>query len=277
MQVLIAAQDEKGHTMRTTSTGALLLCLVVPLAGCGGNDRAAAPSSSTPAPTGTSSAVASPATSSGPLSPYRPVIVPAEFSTTIDNPFLPLVPGTRLTYAGTSEDGRETIVVDVLRTTRLVMGVRCVVVRDTVSLDGEVIEDTYDWYAQHRDGSVWYFGEDTKELEAGKVVSTQGAWEAGVKGAQPGVVMPAAPAVGDHFRQEYAVGEAEDEFTVLSTSASATLGTGRLTGLVQTEERSRLEPEVVERKYYARGIGTVLVEHVKGPPERIELVKVEKA
>ncbi len=107
-------------------------------------------------------------------------------------------------------------------------------------------------------------------------MSTKGAWEAGVKGAQPGVVMPAAPKVGDRFRQEYAVGEAEDEFRILSTSATAVLDTGRLTGLVKTEDVTRLDPDLVEQKYYARGIGFVLVEHVKGSAERIELVKVEK-
>lgn len=249
---------------RTTITTSTLLCLPVLVAGCGGGatDRTAAPATGSPA---ASTAAAA----------YTPVIDPADFTATIDNPFLPMVPGTRRIYDGIATDGRERIVVEVLRETKTVMGVRCVVVRDTVTLDGEVIEDTYDWYAQHRDGSVWYFGEDTKEIENGKVVSTKGAWEAGVDGAQPGVVMPAEPKVGDRFRQEYAAGEAEDEFAVIDTAASATLTTGAMSGLVKTADTTRLDPDVVEHKYYARGVGFVLVEHVQGPPERIELVTVE--
>lgn len=242
----------------TTSTMSAMLCLPVLLAGCGSG--------------GSTERVAAPAPAAA---AYAPVISAKDFSAVIDNPFLPLLPGTRRIYEGMSADGRERIVVTVLRETRTVMGVECVVVRDTVTLDGEVIEDTYDWYAQHRDGSVWYFGEDTKEIEDGKVVSTKGAWEAGVDGAQPGVVMPAEPKVGDRFRQEYLVDEAEDEFAVIGTSETVALATGTLTGLVKTADTTRLEPSLVEHKFYARGVGFVLVEHVQGPPERIELVKVE--
>ena len=265
-------------TRATRATALLVLAPSLLLAGCGGgsSNRAATTSPTTSGPTTTSPASPTTTPAPGATAPagtsYAPVIVPADFSTTIDNPFLPLVPGTRRTYKGTTAEGTEDIVMDVLTSTRTVMGVTCVIVRDTVRLDGKVIEDTYDWYAQHRDGSVWYFGEDTKELEDGKVVSTKGAWEAGVKNAKPGVVMPAEPQVGDRFRQEYAVGEAEDEFAVLATDATATLATGALTGLVKTEDTTRLDSGLVEHKYYARGTGFVLVEHVKGPQERIELV-----
>lgn len=96
------------------------------------------------------------------------------FSTSIDNPFMPWTPGTVFTYEG----GGETIVVEVTDETREVLGVTTVVVHDTVSEDGEVIEDTYDWYAQDADGNVWYFGEDSKELSDGEVTSTEGSWEA---------------------------------------------------------------------------------------------------
>jgi hypothetical protein len=206
---------------------------------------------------------------------YRPTIRPADFSTRIDNPFLPLTPGTRMIYEGNSPDGRERIVVDVTRDTKTIAGVNTVVVRDTVSVDGKVVEDTFDWYAQHRAGSVWYFGEATRKIESG-VTSTEGSWEAGVDGAQPGVVMPAHPKVGATYRQEYYKGHAEDRIDILSLRERATVPFGSLEGLVKTKDYSALEPDVVENKYYARGIGFVLVVHVKGPAERIELVGVER-
>lgn len=257
---------------RATITGAGLLCLPLVLIGCG--DRAQQQIAATKSASPTSGVPS--ATAAAIPAAYAPAIDAAYFSTTIDNPFLPLLPGTRHIYEGTTDEGKERIVVDVLRETRQVMGVTCVVVRDTVTFEGQVIEDTYDWYAQHRDGSVWYFGEDTKELEDGKVVNTNGAWEAGVDGALPGVVMPAVPRVGDRFRQEYAIGIAEDEFAILSTSATAKLATGSLAGLVQTADTTKLDPSLVEHKFYARDIGFVLVVHVKGPQERIELITSEK-
>lgn len=207
---------------------------------------------------------------------YAPEIDPAQFSTTIDNPYLPFKPGTRTIYEGDTAKGRERIVVEVTRETKTVMGVTCVVVRDTVTLNGSLIEDTFDWYAQHSDGTVWYFGEDTTEFENGKAVNNDGAWEAGVDGAQPGVVMKADPQVGDSYRQEFYPGEAEDEADVLSVSEKITVPYGSYTDVVKTKDYTALEPDVVEHKYYARGIGFVFVKHVKGPAEEIGLVKVEQ-
>jgi hypothetical protein len=153
------------------------------------------------------------------------------------------------------------------------MGVTCVVVRDTVTLDGEVVEDTYDWFAQHVDGAVWYFGEDTKEYEDGQVSSTEGAWEAGVDGAQPGIVMPAEPKVGDSYRQEYYQGEAEDMAEVLSLTESVTVPAGTYQDVLMTEDVNPLEPDVVEHKYYASGAGLVLTVQVEGGSDREELVR----
>jgi hypothetical protein len=213
---------------------------------------------------------------STPAATYAPHIDPAEFSTTIDSPFLPMAPGTRTIYEGRGADGLERIVVEVTRDTKTVMGVTTVVVRDTASLDGKVIEDTYDWYAQHRDGSVWYFGEDTKELEDGRVVSTHGSWEAGVDGAQPGIVMPSRPQAGQKFRQELYAGEAEDEAEVLGVAETVTVPFGSFTGGVKTLDTTPLQPEVREHKYYARGVGLVLAVDVAGGNERTELVAVER-
>lgn len=188
---------------------------------------------------------------------YEPTIDPAKFVTTIDNPYLPFLPGASWTYDGTSEDKPEKIEVTVLRDAKTVMGVPVVVVRDTVSIDGELVEDTYDWFAQDTDGNVWYFGEDVKDYENGEVVSTAGSWEGGVDGAIPGIVMPADPTVGKAFRQEFYKGEAEDMFEVLATDETTKAGDQGYDQVVKTEDWSPLEAEVVEHKYYAPGVGKV--------------------
>jgi hypothetical protein len=209
----------------------------------------------------------------GPDESYNPVIDPAKFSTTITNTYLPLIPGTTFIYEGESEDGPETTTVVVTSNTREVMGVTCVVVRDTVEIDGEVVEDTYDWYAQDDEGNVWYFGEDTTEYEDGVAVSTEGSWEAGVDGAKPGIIMLADPQVGNEYRQEYYYDEAEDEAKVFGLDASVTVPFGSYTGCLQTEEWTDLEPDVAEYKYYAPGVGLVLEEGIHNG-ERAELIDI---
>jgi hypothetical protein len=166
-------------------------------------------------------------------------------------------------------------VVVVTGDTKDILGVPCVVVRDTVTLDGEVIEDTFDWFAQDADGNVWYFGEDTKEYEDGEVVTTEGSWEAGVDGAEPGIVMEADPQVGDRYRQEFYEGHAEDMATVLSLDETADVPYGSYEDVLMTEDTTPLEPDVLERKFYARGVGVVLEVDVNGGGEREELVSVE--
>ncbi len=205
--------------------------------------------------------------------PYTPHIDPADFVAKVDNPYFPLPPGARWTYRGKTPDGIERDVVEVTSQTKVIRGVRCVVVHDTVSIGGQVTEDTFDWYAQDRTGNVWYFGEDTKEFENGKVKSTTGSWEAGVKGAQPGIIMKARPKVGHPYRQEYAKGEAEDMAKVLSTRKSVTVPAGTYRGTIETKDFTPLEPSLVEHKYYARGVGVVLEVTVKGGSERVELIE----
>ena len=216
-------------------------------------------------------AIGAPATASAGTS-YTPVIRPAEFTRTIDNPYFPLPTRARWTYVAETPHGTERSVVKVTALHKKIVGVACVVVRDTVTLNGSIIEDTYDWYAQHRDGTVWYFGEDTKEYKSGRVTSTKGSWTAGVHGAKPGIVMPAIPAAGFAYRQEYLRGRAEDEARVMSVTASETVANGSYENLVQTEDFSALEPKVVEHKYYARGVGLVLEVTVRGGSDRGELV-----
>ncbi|MCV0402620.1 MAG: hypothetical protein K5924_02800 [Chloroflexi bacterium] len=196
--------------------------------------------------------------------PYAPDIDPANFTTTIDNPYFPLVPGTRWVLNGTGGTSNEVTVLEVLDETRTVMGVECVVVRDIVTRDGQPIEITDDWFAQDVDGNVWYFGEDTGEYADGEVVSTAGAWEAGVDGAQPGILMPGDPTIGAAYRQEYYAGEAEDMGKVVELGASVTTPLGSWDDVLVTEDWTPLSPGITERKYYARGIGLVKEHHVGG-------------
>jgi hypothetical protein len=168
----------------------------------------------------------------------------------IDNPYFPLVPGSRWVYRETATDGTvRRVVVKVTHRTRLIAnGVTARVVRDTVTENRRLVEDTFDWYAQDRRGNVWYLGEDTKDYENGRVVSTKGSWEAGVNGARAGLVMPAHPRPGMQYRQEYLAGEAEDKARVVSIFEDSVL----------TREWTPLEPNRFEYKLYARCVGTVL-------------------
>jgi hypothetical protein len=199
---------------------------------------------------------------------------PQHFTTTIDNPFLPFVPGTRMVYRSTDagETGRE--VVRVTHRTRLVDGVRVRVVRDRAYVGGALVEDTRDFYAQDRRGNVWYFGENTESLENGKVTSTKGSWAAGRNGASAGIVMEAHPKVGDTYSQEDAPGVAEDRGKVLRLDAAATVPYGSFSGLLETKDFSALEPTVVEHKFFLRGVGSILEKEVRGGNERLALVKV---
>lgn len=219
------------------------------------------------APTTTAPAV-TPVIDPGDGGAYHPDIDPADFVVGIDNPYLPLVPGTRWFYEGESER----IEVEVLAETRAVMGVAATVVRDTVYVDGELAEDTFDWFAQDREGNVWYLGEDTHEYEDGKPVSDAGAWEAGVGGAQPGIVMLAAPEVGDAYRQEFLAGEAEDMGEVLAVGVSKRIGLGSYDDVVVTRDWTPLEPDAVEEKWYARGIGLIYETTTAGGTGSIELI-----
>jgi hypothetical protein len=195
---------------------------------------------------------------------YAPVIDPSRFVEVIDNPFLPLTVGSRWVYEGESDGQVERVEVVVTEETRMVMGVNTVVVRDTVSVDGEVVEDTFDWFAQDADGNVWYFGEDVSDFENGVLVSRAGSWEAGVDGALPGIVMPADPVVGAAYRQEFLAGEAEDMAEVKAVGGTATVPFGTFDDVVTTHDWTPLEPDVVEEKLYAAGIGNISSDKIEG-------------
>jgi hypothetical protein len=203
---------------------------------------------------------------------------PGDFTTRIDNPYLPMRPGSRWVYREIDTDGTvQRVVVRVTRRTRLIAnGVRARVVRDTVTERGRLVEDTFDWFAQDRAGNVWYLGEDTTEYEDGRPVSKAGSWEAGVDGARAGIVMLARPRPGREYRQELYEGEAEDRARVLSLDDQAEVPAGHYTRVLTTKDWNPLEPDVLEYKLYARGVGLVLAVHVSGGSEREELVSYRK-
>lgn len=198
---------------------------------------------------------------------YQVEIDPAVFSSRVDHPFLPKLPGTVWMYEARSGDGEvEIITVEVLDETRMVMGVETIVVHDIVHTeDGRLVEDTFDWFAQDTGGNVWYFGEDTKAYDEDGNVSEAGAWEAGVDGALPGIVMQAEPAVADTgYRQEFYAGEAEDMGQVID----------RGVGVVITRDWTPLEADVVEEKTYVEGVGFVYEWKVdgEGATESVHLI-----
>jgi hypothetical protein len=210
---------------------------------------------------------------------YEPTL-PTEWAASVTNPWFPLLPGTSWRYQGETGDGLETTVVEVQSAPRMVNGVAATVVRDRVYLDGDLTEDTSDWYAQDSAGNVWYLGEDSKEVRNGTVVGTEGSWEWGVKGALPGIIMWADPAahLNEAYRQEYARGEAEDWGKVVGSAESVQVVYGSFTGCIRTEDWSGLEgrSSSLENKLYCRDIGTVEEMPAGKPGERIELVQLTR-
>ena len=202
-------------------------------------------------------------------------IDPGNFVSTIDNPYFPLAPGTTFTYRGETEGVPTRNVTIVTNDTKVILGVTTIVVHDQVYENGVLAEDTFDWYAQDKAGNVWYFGEDTKELdENGNVISTEGTWEAGVNGAEPGIVMEAHPKKVDKYQQEFAADVAEDMAQVIGFVDSFCVSYGCFNNVLVTKEWTPLEKGVVENKYYAKGVGFIYSEMVKGGDETLELVRV---
>ena len=260
-------------TRSTHNVGvALVACALLAASACGGatTNGATSPSDATSTP---NEPEASPSPSTSPI--LHPFPGADKFVAEINNPYLPLEPGTRWVYESISSQGDERIVVTVTDRTREIEGVTATVVRDTVTQSGEVIEDTRDWYAQDVDGNVWYLGEYSESYEDGKT-STEGSWEAGRDGAQAGIVMLAHPKTGDSYQQEYYKGEAEDVGEVLAVDATATVPYGDFDNMVKTADFTPLEPDVLEQKYYAKGIGFVYEEMIRGGDDRVGLVEMTK-
>ena len=203
---------------------------------------------------------------------------PADFTTKIDNPYWPMRVGSRWVYRETDSEGtRQRVVVTVTDRTKLIAnGVTARVVRDVVTEGGEPVEITDDWYAQDRAGNIWYLGEATTDYENGKPVSTEGSFEAGVDGAQAGVVMPARPRPGLRYRQEYYRGHAEDKASIVSLREQAEVPAGHYRRVLMTRDVNPLQPKVLEFKFYARGVGPVLAVSVSGGSDREELIRFKR-
>jgi len=255
-----ATESSRGRTLAVATLG------VLTLSACGGG-AARAPGTG-----------ASQSTSSLPQGGEAVQLDPADFSVDITNTYWPMQPGDH--WISSETDGKG----DVLRvevtvqdaTYTVAAGIEARVVHDLVTRAGAVVEDTLDWYAQDADGNIWYLGEKTAEYENGQIVSTEGSWEAGVDGAQPGIAVPADPEPGLTYRQEYLKGQAEDEGTVLSTDEQVGVPTGIYTGALLTRDTTPLEPDLVELKFYAPGIGPVLTLESSGGAGREELVETNR-
>jgi hypothetical protein len=259
--------------VRRASLALMTLVLAAAVSGCGGKSGSPSPQvegNSQSAAKGNGQPVPIPRGS-------EPVhLDPSTFTSQIDNPYWPMKPGSHWTFRETDGHGADKRVnITVTDKTRTIMGIEARVVHDVLTEDGQVAEDTFDWYAQDADGNVWYLGEDTKEFENGKVKTTEGSWEAGVKGAQPGIVIPARPTPGMAYRQEYLKGEAEDKATVLSVDGKGKVPNGPFDHALLTKDFTPLEPDVVEHKYYVQGIGPVLAITVSGGADREELLRFE--
>ena len=204
---------------------------------------------------------------------YQPPIVPAEFQTLVDNPFYPLSPVTILIYLEKSGGATSTNTLTVTHDTKQILGVTCVVIHETVERNHRIAEEDYRWIAQHQDGTVWSFGTAAWETSPGGRVSTAGSWEAGVKGAQPGIFMPGHPQPGKPYRQEYLYNVAENMAQIIATNETVTVPAGTFSGCVKTREWSMLEAGT-ELKWYAKGIG--LVKEIATAGDSVVLVSITK-
>ncbi len=209
----------------------------------------------------------------GELPPYNPVIDPANFVGEVTNPYFVLKPGTVFKFEGTRDGVARRDEMTVTSETKVIMGVPCIVVRDGASSDTEIVETTTDWYAQDKDGNVWYFGEDTAEYANGKVINTDGTWMAGVDGALPGFIMLALPKVDAGYRQEYRPGVAEDYAKIVNIDATAGGPTGKYEKVVVTEDTDLLDKSKFEHKWYAPGVGLVGTDGMVGGHHEIRTLK----
>lgn len=201
----------------------------------------------------------------------------SEFSEVIDNRYFTLTPGTKYIYEGMTGEGLERTETYVTEEKRIVNGVETTVVWDRVLLDGELIEETYDWYAQDKEGNVWYFGEDSKGYENGTIVSTSGSWEAGIDGAEAGIIMKANPSTGERYKQEYYKGVAEDMAEIISLGEIAETEYKTFSNCLKTKDWNSLESGSEEYKYYCPEAGNVVLEILIEDNERVELIDIQKS
>jgi hypothetical protein len=210
-------------------------------------------------------------------SSYKPDINPVNFtnSTNISNPYYPALPGKKYIYEGQTDEGLDRVEEQRLVETKTIMGIKCIVVRFKEYINGNLVEDTRDWYAQDNDGNLWYFGEEVDNYNANGTISDHGgSWEAGIDGALPGMIMPANPQIGMRYREEYYFGHAEDEAEITETGISETISLGTYNNCIKTKNWTVLEPDALETKIYAPGIG--LIKEVSiSENEELSLVSIQ--
>ncbi len=205
---------------------------------------------------------------------YEPVLDPANFVTVIDNPYFPLPVGRTLVYEGVKDGQSQIDTVTVTDQTKVIEGITARMVSDVSTHDGALLEKTFDFYAQDKQGNVWYLGEDTTAFLANGKTDTSGSWMAGVNDAEPGLIMEADPQIPDAYRQEFLTGQAEDTAWVVERGGTVTVPYGKLRNTLKTLEATRIEPGSYDLKVYAPGIGIVLEQSLSGPPETASLVSV---
>jgi len=209
-----------------------------------------------------------------PIESSAPVFDPNNFVTVVDNTYFPLPVGRTLVYSGIKDGQTQRDVVTVTNQTKVILGVSATVVSDIADHNGTILERTSDWYAQDKQGNVWYLGEDTVAFLANGKADTTGSWEAGVKGAVPGIVMEANPQIPDAYRQELLVGEAEDTAWVVNLGGTVSVPYGKVRNVLTTLEATRLEAGAYDQKVYGPGIGIVLEQALSGDPEVARLESV---
>src|SRR5262245_7161267 len=205
---------------------------------------------------------------------YSPVLDPENFVSVIDNRYFPLPVGRTLVYTGIKDGQSQTDTVTVTNQTKLILGITATVVSDVATHGDTVLEKTFDYYAQDKQGTVWYLGEDTTAFLSNGKTDTSGSFLAGVRGAEPGIIMEANPQIPDAYRQEYLPGQAEDTAWVVEVGGTVTVPYGKLRNTLVTLEATRLEPGAYDQKIYAPGIGIVFELALTGDQEIAQLVSV---
>jgi hypothetical protein len=203
-----------------------------------------------------------------------PVFDPTNFVAVIDNSYYPLPVGRTLVYSGIKDGQTQRDTVTVTNQTKVILGVTATVVSDIADHNGTLLEKTSDWFAQDKQGNVWYLGEDTVHYLAHGKTDTSGSWEAGVNGAQPGIIMEANPQIPDSYRQEYFAGQAEDTAWVVDRGETTTVPYGKVRNVLTTLEATRLEPGAYDKKVYGPGIGIVSELAITGATEYANLESV---
>jgi hypothetical protein len=203
-----------------------------------------------------------------------PVFDPNNFVAAVDNTYFPLPVGRTLVYSGIKDGQTQRDVVTVTNQTKVILGVSATVVSDVADHNGTVLERTSDWYAQDKQGNVWYLGEDTVHFLANGKGDTTGSWQAGVNGAVPGIIMEANPQIPDAYRQELLAGQAEDTAWIVNRGGTVSVPYGKVRNVLTTLEATRLEPGAYDQKVYGPGIGIILEQSLTGDPEQARLESV---